>query len=276
MIPFDFEYYQPETLSEAADAFLTLRVEGKDPVYYGGGTELLTDARLQKIKTGAVIDLKAIPECQTLGRHQGALVFGAGRTLAQVADANLWELLTSAAERVADHTTRCKITLGGNIAGRIYYREAALPFLLVDGVEALVMGPSGPKNHPFDEIFRDGALSLNRGEFLVQLKVPEESARMPGMSQKKTRLDWIDYPLVTVAIAEAKDGVRAAFSGLIDRPFHSQALDHALNGSGGLADRIENALCHIPGTVLDDVHGSPEYRRFIAKNTIEDILQAMA
>ena len=60
MIPFDFEYYKPDTLSKAYDCYITLGKENKKPIYYSGGTEIISMARTGSLEFGAAIDLKGI------------------------------------------------------------------------------------------------------------------------------------------------------------------------------------------------------------------------
>lgn len=48
---------------EAVDIYTRLCSEGKQPLYYGGGTEIISMARTHNIYTDAVIDIKGIPEC---------------------------------------------------------------------------------------------------------------------------------------------------------------------------------------------------------------------
>ena len=47
-------------------------------MYYSGGTEMITLARLNHVQTKAVIDIKAIRECQMSGFHDGFLITGSG------------------------------------------------------------------------------------------------------------------------------------------------------------------------------------------------------
>ncbi len=123
MIPFDFEYHRPDTFREAANLFSQLDSAGKAPVYYSGGSELISMARLGNLKFGAAIDIKSIPECKVSELDGQNLLLGAALTLSDITRANLFPLLGKAAGRIADHTMQCKITLGGNIASTIVYRR---------------------------------------------------------------------------------------------------------------------------------------------------------
>lgn len=87
MIPFDFQYYRPASVVEAVQNYLEMEAAGKSPKYYGGGTELISMARMNSLSFGAVIDIKDIPEC------------------------NVLKLLAQAGARVADHTIQKMVGL---------------------------------------------------------------------------------------------------------------------------------------------------------------------
>ena len=275
MIALDLEYHRPETLAEATTAFRNLAAAARSPEFYAGGSEIITEARMGRITPGALIDIKAIPECRTLERGQGEVVVGATRTLAEICEANLWPLLSAVAGRVADHTSRCHITLGGNLAGRIHYREAALPFLLAESSFAVTAGPAGVRRRPFTAVF-DEALRLATGELLVQLGIGEEEADLPFFCTKKTRLDWVDYPLLTLAAVRARDGIRLALSGMCAFAFRWRAGEEALAGAERSLDaRLDAAVGRLPGPVVEDIHGSADYRRFVLRHALSACVQRL-
>lgn len=107
---------------EAVDIYTRLCSEGKQPLYYGGGTEIISMARTHNIYTDAVIDIKGIPECNQQIYENSKLTIGSAVTLTNIAESNFFPLLSLTVERIADHTIQDKITLGGNIAGAIIYR----------------------------------------------------------------------------------------------------------------------------------------------------------
>ncbi len=130
MIPFDFEYYKPDTIEDAIQLFNKLELDGKKPIYYGGGTEFISMARMYNKYTGAVIDVKGIPECNVFEFKNDNLIIGSAVTLTKIAEENPFPLLSLTVKRIADHTIQDKITLGGNLMGTIIYKEAILPLLL--------------------------------------------------------------------------------------------------------------------------------------------------
>ena len=274
MLPFDFEYYRPETLNEAVELFQFLDQQGKQPMFFSGGTELITLGRINLAYTEAVIDIKDISECKMMQVSGDQVILGSTLSLTKIEEANLFPLLTKTASEVADHTARGKITLGGNICARIFYREAVLPFLLADS-KVLLIGPNGKKIVPINEIFQ-GQLGLEKGEFLVQIATENRFIRAPFFSVKR-RQQWdTGYPLITIAALKVNQQIRVGISGLCPFPFRSKEIEAALNNIGQSAEaRVAGAIAVLPQPILDDVEGSAEYRLFVLRNLFFDLLAAL-
>ncbi|MFF2448179.1 FAD binding domain-containing protein [Neobacillus sp. NPDC058068] len=274
MLPFDFDYYKPETLQEAVELYQYLDEQGKQPMFFSGGTELITLGRIDLAYTEAVIDIKEIAECRVMQVSGNHLLIGSTLTLTQIEEANLFPLLTKTASEVADHSARGKITLGGNICARIFYREAVLPFLLADS-QVVIAGPDGGKVAAIHDVFQ-GELKLKSGEFLVQTATENRFIRAPFFSVKR-RQQWdTGYPLITVAALKIDQEVRVAVSGLCPFPFRSREVEASLNKSGqSAAARVDGALAVLPKPILNDVEGSAEYRLFVLRNLLLDVLAAL-
>ncbi|WP_223587833.1 FAD binding domain-containing protein [Neobacillus bataviensis] len=274
MLPFDFDYYKPQTLKEAVDLFQYLDQQGNQPMFFSGGTELITLGRIDLAYTDAVIDIKDIAESKVMKVSGDHLILGSTLSLTKIEEANLFPLLTKTASEIADHTARVKITLGGNICAQIFYREAVLPFLLADS-QVLIIGPEGKKVIPINEIFHE-QLRLKRGEFLVQLATDSQFITAPFISIKH-RQQWdTGYPLITIAALKTGQEIRVAISGLCPFPFRSKEVESVLNNTGlSLAARVEGALEVVPDPILDDVEGSAEYRLFVLQNLFYDVLAGL-
>lgn len=271
MIPFDFDYYRPDSIEEAVKAYEDLKKEGKMPLYYGGGTEIITFARRNNINTKAVIDIKGLPECNVLRNEGGKLVIGAALTLTQLSEANVFPLLSKAGGGVADHTARNKITVGGNICGLIIYKEAVLAFLLSDSI-VTIASKQGLRSNPINEVFNE-RLRLNEGEFLVQIATDVAYTNLPYIYIKRTRMGKVGYPLITIAALKVNGALRFAFSGVCAFPFRSLKMEESLNNKGvSLESRVENAINNLPAPIANNVQGSAEYRKFVLKNTLLDVV----
>ncbi|WP_066308472.1 xanthine dehydrogenase family protein subunit M [Bacillus sp. FJAT-29814] len=271
MLPFDFDYYLPKNLQEAVELYRDLRQSGRQPMYISGATELITLGRIDLVFTDAVIDIKNIPECREMGLDGDYLVLGSALTLTAIEEANLFPLLTKTSSEIADHTARGKITLGGNICGQIFYREAVLPFLLADS-QAVIIGPDGVKVHYIDELFQN-TLQLGNGEFLVQLATEKRFVDAPFISIKRRQQWETGYPLITVAALKISGEIRIAISGLCPFPFRSNQMEAAINRDDlSVVNRVSAALTVLPEPILNDIEGSADYRLFVLQNLLNDIL----
>lgn len=270
MIPFEFEYFRPGTADEAVRLYQELQQSGLAPVYYGGGSELLTMARVGNRRFGAVIDIKAIPECAAAEEEGENVYFGSAASLGLLERSGLFPLLGRTASRISDHTMQQRITLGGNLAGTIRYKEAALPLLLADAV-VTVYTTAGAQSASIHQIF-SGRLDLPPGALLVGCRVAKEYARARHGHVKKTKSDKIDYPVATVCALETDGYLRFAASGVLENPFRDLSLEEILNDARTVprlrADKIVDAL---RPNVVNDVYSSAEYRLFTFKRALMEI-----
>lgn len=274
MIPFDFEYYKPETIEEASQLYIELSNKGKKPLYYGGGTEIISMARAYNVYTEAVIDIKGIPECNVQELKGDKLFIGSAITLTQIAEANLFPLLGLTVQRIADHTIQDKITLGGNLSGTIIYREAVLP-LLVSNSEVVVATSNGKKQVKLREVF-DKRINLNDGEFIVSVIVDSRFLSLPYLHVKRTKSDKIDYPLITIAALKDNNKINIAFSGVCDHPFRSHLTEDYLNDINMPDnDKINNVINSIPDSILSDLAGSADFRKFMLQKMLIEVLEKL-
>lgn len=271
MLPFDFDYYKPATLQEAIELYQSLSRQGKKPMFFSGGTELITLGRIELLYTEAAIDLKDIPEVHVIQVTENQLILGSALSLTKIEEANIFPLLTKTVSEVADHTARGKITLGGNICAQIFYREAVLPFLLAES-QAILAGPEGVREVPINDIFQE-ELKLKQGEVLVQLVTDKQAIDAPFTSIKRRQQWETGYPLITIAALAINNGVRVAISGLCPFPFRSLEVEAVLNNRQiSIEERINQAVERVPQPILDDVEGSSNYRIFVLKNLLAEVM----
>ncbi len=272
MIPFDFKYYRPETLEEAIELYREVKKQGAKPMYYGGGTEFISMARMHNVYSDAIIDIKGIPECNVHEIRDNRLYLGAALTLTQIAELNFFPLLSLTIERIADHTIQGKITLGGNLAGTIIYREAILPLLVAES-KVVLAGDSGIHTVPLKDIFEEKLL-LSEGDMILQVIVDKEFLSLPYFHVKRTKYEKIDYPLITASALQKNKNIQIAFSGLCDSPFRSILVEEILNnGDYSFQEKIRRVLENIPAPILEDVSGSSEYRKFVVQQILQDVLK---
>jgi len=191
MITFDFDYYKPDSVEQAVKIFKDLSEQGKTVMYYAGGTEIISRARLNKIRFDAVIDIKGIPECNVLEFRNNKLVIGAAVTLTIISDSKLYPFLSAICRRSANHTARGKITIGGNICGKTPYKEAVLPLIFSES-DVVIAGANGYRIQPIKQVFNNDLL-LSKGEFLVQIMVDKKYTDLPYANSNKIKHERIAH-----------------------------------------------------------------------------------
>lgn len=274
MIPFNFDYYRPRTVQEAVEQFQLLQRQGKRPMYYSGGTEIITWARRLSIRPGAVIDIKAIPECKVLGYHGDWLTIGSCISLSALSAANPFPLLSEASLGIADQTARNQITLGGNICGRIHYREAVLP-LLVSNSRVVLAGAGGMKEVSIHDVFRQH-IRLENGQFVVQFRIGRRDITLPYVHYKKRQIGYVGYPVVTLSAVKKDRQIRMAFSGVCAFPFRSAEMERALNDpSMPIPERVEQAIRRLPAQVIANAEGSAAYRTHVLRQTMVEAMRTL-
>jgi CO/xanthine dehydrogenase FAD-binding subunit len=274
MIPFNFEYYKPVSLEDTVKLYGELSKSEKEPLYYSGGTEIITMARRNDLTTKAVIDIKGIPECNVFEIKDNKLVIGAAVTLTHIADNKLIPFLSDTADFPADHTARNKITVGGNICGKIMYKEAVLGHLIGDS-NVSIYGEKGIRIVSINDVFNQ-KLQLEKGELLFQLATEMSYSNLPYISVKKTRQGSIAYPLITMAAIKKNNNIQMAFSGVCSFPFRSKEMEEYINNKAIMkAQRIEQAISHLPASILGNIQGSSEYKKFVLRNLLEYTLETL-
>ncbi|MGN7386521.1 FAD binding domain-containing protein [Sporosarcina sp. SAFN-015] len=268
MIPFNFDYYKPESVEEALKIYSNEWKLGKKVVYLSGGTEVITFARGGKLTVDTVIDLKGIPECNVLEMQGEELVIGAAVTLNRLVESNLFPLLRKTVRTIADHTSRNKITIGGNLMSKLGYREGILPLLVTDAL-AIINGPKGTDVMSVDNL---AASELVEGQFLTQIKVSSKNLELPFVHLKRTRSSNVGYPIVSLAALRKENRIRIAFSGLHEHPFRSAVVEGVLNDATiGDEQRVEKAIAKLPTNITDDFIASKDFRRFILEKLLTEM-----
>lgn len=260
MIPFNFDYFKPDTVDEALQTYSSEWKLGKKVVYFSGGTEVITFSRGAKMTVDTVIDVKGIPECNVLEMQGKELVIGSAVTLNRLIESDLFPLLSETARSIADHTSRNKITIGGNLMSKLGYREAILPLLITDAI-AIINGPKGTDAMLVDKL---ATAELKEGQFLSQIKIPASTLHLPYVHLKHTRSSKVGYPIVSLAASRKEDRIRIAFSGIDEYPFRSTVVEGVLNDTTlDEKEKIDKAMAKLPARVKDDFIASKNFRKFI-------------
>ncbi|MCF8008601.1 MAG: FAD binding domain-containing protein [Halanaerobiales bacterium] len=274
MISFDFDYYKANNAKEAYNKYIELENKNKDVFYYNGGTELVTYARKGKINFDALIDINNIPACREHKINGEKIILGASLNLNQITEKNYFPLLSKSVQVIADHTTRNQITLGGNLTGRLPYKEALLPLLVTDA-KITTIGKDGFKTRKITDLF-DKRLKLNKGELLLQIIVRKDKADLPYYQDRKVKQSDIDYPIIHIAAIKENDDIKVAFSSLSAFPFRNNKIDKIMgNKDLDNEQKITKIKDNLPGAINSNQRAGKEYKEMLFDSTIRDCLECL-
>lgn len=280
MIASNFSYLRPHSLSEALSAYQDATQKNKIAIYYSGGSEIITMLRKNLIKADLLIDLKLVPECNQISLSEETWTIGSCLTLNKIAEhpSFKYPLMTEVIYTIADHTVRNTLTLGGNICGKLPYRESILPLLLVDCKMVVAeIGSTRLKSIPITELFNK-RLKLKSGDILVAIKIPTSSltASYARKRQEKNREWSIDYPLFHLVMTFENEKIKSAYSGVSSFPFTNSSVDEALNNFNNLIEeRVDQALQAITTQIISDYLSSSEYRKAMLREAMIECMQAL-
>lgn len=262
MIAFDFEYYKPLTINEAIDLSRQLKSKNKSFMYYGGGTEFISRARRNEIYVKAIIDLKGIPTCKEIQLSDEKIIIGSAVTLTELKEAELFPLLSSVIKHIATKTERNKITVGGNIASSLMYREALLPFLLAES-DIIIAGENGVNTYKITDIFQDG-FHLKEDEFIVNIITHRQIVSNPYVYFRKTKHSNINYPIVTLAGMKIGEIIHIVCSGVCHYPFLLKVKQEI---------NKQELFLQLPTDIIDNMHASKAYRKFLFEKKLTETIQ---
>jgi len=261
MICDDITYVRADTAEEAVGAWIAhTRPErgGVDGVrYLSGGTEIVSGARKAAGAVRVLIDIGRIPETRVLGPDGDTLFFGASLALNEIGDSRLFPLMTATVRRIADRTVRNRLSLGGNAAGSLPYREALLPLLLA-GASVRTLAPgSARRERPLSALF-DKRLALEPGELVLGFSLPAAAVAIPWRHYRATRTGPVDYPLVTACfLVQTGPVLSVAVSG-----FHPYPVLYPSTAAA-------RSALDVPGAGRNDQRASAAYRRALLADMID-------
>ncbi|MCH4890098.1 hypothetical protein EZV73_21135 [Acidaminobacter sp. JC074] len=259
MINFDFDYYKASDLKSAYDLYKDLTGKGKKVFYYAGGTELITSFRKGTIKADALIDIKDIEGIKTI-RCEEEVVLGGCLTLNEIIETHNIDILKEVLIHIGDHTVRNAITIGGNICGRLPYKEAILPLLALDA-DIVTYGEQGLREVKLRDLF-DKRLKLSPGEILYQIKYLNK--RITYGMKRYTETTSVDYPIVHVFVRNDSEK-SVAVSGYCSYPLFKVFSNESLEGIKGDFESFGK----------DDKRASKAYKKHLFEEALDSIFREM-
>ncbi len=272
MIPSNFDYHRPGSVSEALKQLQDL---GDDASLLAGGHSLLPAMKLRLSTPGHLVDIGRIDELRQIGEDGGDVVIGAGSTHHDVESSDLVArqapLLAQAATVIGDVQVRNAGTVGGSIAHADPAADYPAAVLASDG-SIDVQGANGTRSIAASDFFRDlYDTALEAGEIITALRVPAVAAGT-GTAYLKFPHPASRFAVCGCAAAIAVSGgkcvsARVAFNGIAGAAFRDTGVEEALSGASLDEDSVRDAVADAAEgkELLEDSFAGQDYRRQLAR-----------
>jgi CO/xanthine dehydrogenase FAD-binding subunit len=270
-----FEYMRPTDLSTAIA--LLGEKNGKARAM-AGGTDLLVQLRAERFQVDRVVDVKAVPELNTLSYDAASgLTIGAAvpcYTLYEHPDViQNYPGLVDAVSIIGGIGIQGRATVGGNLCNASPSGDT-IPPLIVMGATCRVVGPKGEQQIPVEQFcVAPGTNRLEPGELLVSINIPA-----PQIGTGAYYLRFIPRNEMDIAVVGAgawvrlgNDGktitdARVALAAVAPTPLYVEAARGLLVGTDGSEEALEAAAQAARQAVrpISDMRGTAEQRRHLS------------
>ena len=170
-------YEAPQSVAEA------VRLIAADPGarILAGGTDLLVQVRAGTRQPSAYIDIKRIPNLLEITIDARELRLGAATPAAAICEdvvlSRLWPGLSEAVHLIGSTQIQGRGSVGGNLCNASPAADATCA-LIVNEATCVIAGPKGERVVPVEDFcLAPGKTVLEKGEFLVSLRIPRPAPR---------------------------------------------------------------------------------------------------
>nr|WP_294527623.1 FAD binding domain-containing protein [uncultured Blautia sp.] len=165
------KYQDYITVSSLQEALEQLGKYGKDAVIVAGATDLAVKARTKDwYESKYLVDISRIQELKGIQEEQGKIIVGAMTTISELLHSELLQkeagILYQACGNIAGPQIRNQATIGGNLANSCLAADT-IPALCVLGVTVRIMGQSGTREIPAEELLKACPPCLRHEEMSV-------------------------------------------------------------------------------------------------------------
>ena len=283
MIPGEFDYYAPGSLSEAV---ALLQEHGDDAKLLAGGQSLIPAMRFRLAMPFVLIDLNGVDGLEYVREDNGTLAIGSMTREVMLEESSLvngsYQLLADAAEVIADPVVRNRATVGGNIAHADPANDHPAVMLAYNS-EVIALGPSGTRTIPIDNFFTglfENAMAHD--EILTEIRIPRPGANSGGAYVKMERKVG-DYAVSAVAVQLTMNGdtctaARIALTNVSPTPMRAINAEQALVGQSLTDDVLEAAgqAAAAECQPSQDLRGSVAYKRDLTRVLTKRAIQKAA
>ncbi|MBL4867768.1 MAG: xanthine dehydrogenase family protein subunit M [Pseudomonadales bacterium] len=262
------QYFAPTSLEEATQ----LLGEHRGSQVLAGGTDLIVQMQIGTASPASIVDIKKIPEVNTLALSASGLKLGAAVAGASITEkpeiAAVYPGLVEAIDLIGSTQIQGRCSVGGNLCNASPAADT-VPSLIVTNAVCEIQGSSGTREVAAEEFnLSPGKNCLSDGEFLTSIRVPKPVSGTADAYLRFIPRTEMDIAVVgaAVSVTMGNDGIctaaRVAIGAVAPTALLVPAAADALIGT----DLNEQAL-HKAGDAaseaaspISDKRGTAEYR----------------
>jgi carbon-monoxide dehydrogenase medium subunit len=271
MIPPEFEYHAPKTLS---DAVALLNQYGEDAKILAGGHSLLPMMKLRFAEPPHLIDLNKIDQLRGIKEDGGVIKIGAMTVESALLNSELLKekvsLIPKAVKLIADPQVRNRGTIGGDIAHGDPANDHPAIMMALDATFVLT-GPDGERSVKAVDFFHGTYMTeLKENEILTEIHIAPLAANT-GTAYFKLKRKTGDWATAAAAIVLQMNGdkvsmVRIGLTNVADTALRATDAENMLMGqtlSEDLLNKVVDAVTAICNPA-EDLRGDAEYKTAMA------------
>ena len=278
-----FEIARPGSLSEAV-ALLDPDDPSVRPI--SGGTALMLMMKSGFFRPTRLVSLRSVEKSFSrieIG-PKGELRIGALAPLSSIEYSptvrDAAPVIVQTLRTLSNVRVRNVAMLGGHLAHADPHMDLP-PVLVTLGARVLVVGPSGDRTIPVEELFKGYYETvLRRDEIIAKLIVPPQGQRRSAYLKCTTR-SADDWPALGVAVSLDTDGAvmrnaKVVISAATEKPVRLAAAESVLCNAGiddALLLRAADAASD-EAAVIADQHGSADYKKQLVRVYVERAVRA--
>lgn len=239
-----------------------------------GGTDLLVQVRGGRFDLDAVVDIKTVPAANVVSLN-GSLRLGSAVPCFRVYED---KKVAAAFPGIIDGTSivggiqiQSRAGMGGNLCNSSPSADT-VPGLIVHSTEAVIAGPKGTRSVPVDQFCTaPGRNVLQRGEFLLELRIPKPGRGFGAAYERFTPRNEMDIAIAGVASSLTLDldgnvsAARIALAAVGPTPIVATKAAESLVGKAPTEANIEKAaeLARDAAKPITDMRGTVDQRKHL-------------
>jgi carbon-monoxide dehydrogenase medium subunit len=266
MIPQEFEYTAPTTLTEA----LAL-LEGGERKVLAGGMSLIPLMKLRLAAPGEVVDLGRVTGLGGITESDGVVRIGAMATHHEVESSPIIRarcpLLGDTASHIGDVQVRNMGTMGGSVAHADPAADYPAALVALEAQFHLVSATSDRTVAAADFFLDAFTTAIVPGEIVLEVLVPVEPST-EGHSYQKVAHPASGFAVVGVAARVRKTAgkitlARLGITGMGPRGFRALQVEQLLESGADIAHAI--GTIGVGEEANSDLYADGDYRRHLAR-----------